>query len=183
MLPLVPLALAAAPYLARVLAGDRAGDTAQAVAQAVQIATGTDDPVQAEATLGADPGVRAALSQRLAEIAVEAERVAAADRQDARARDVTLRQAGQPRRMPAALLAIGGCGAGGGVFAMILGTYLGLPEGGAVMGALIALTMLFAGVVKDAAAFEWGSSVGSRTKDARPLEPEAKAGYRPEPPP
>jgi hypothetical protein len=85
MLPLIPLALTLAPYLARVLAGDRAGAAAQGVAQAVQAVTGTDDPVQAEAALAEAPALRADLSARLAEIALEAERVAAADRADARA--------------------------------------------------------------------------------------------------
>lgn len=83
MLPLIPLALTLAPYLARTLAGDRAGDTAQAVAQVVQAATGTDDPALAEAAL-ADPEARATAMRGLAQIALEQERVAAADRADAR---------------------------------------------------------------------------------------------------
>jgi hypothetical protein len=85
MLPLIPLALTLAPYLTRLLAGDRAGDTAQAVARVVETATGTSDPAQAEAALAADPAARDAVLRGLAEIALEHERVAAADRADARA--------------------------------------------------------------------------------------------------
>lgn len=166
MLPLLPLALAAAPYLTRILAGDRAGAAAQGVAQAVQAVTGTDDPAQAEAALSADPGLRADLSARLAEIALEAERVAAAEMANARSRDVTLRQAGASRRMPSVLVAIGVVGAVASVAAMLVGTTLGLPEGGAVIGALIVITSSFVSIIKDAAAFEFGSSLGSRNKDA-----------------
>lgn len=84
MLPLIPLALTLAPYLTRLLAGDRAGDTAQAVTQVVRSVTGTDDPAAAEAAISADPATREAVLRGLAEIALEHERVAAADRADAR---------------------------------------------------------------------------------------------------
>lgn len=166
MLPLIPLALTLAPYLARLLAGDRAGDTAQAVARVVETATGTSDPAQAEAALAGDPALRADLSAQLAEIAVQRERVAAAEMADARARDVALHQAGIARRMPGVLVGIGVAGAVLTVAAMLAGISLGLPEGGAVMGALIALAVGFLGIVKDAAAFEFGSSFGSRSKAA-----------------
>lgn len=165
MLPLIPIALTLAPYLTRLLAGDRAGDTAQAVAQVVETVTGTDDPAQAAMALQ-DPEKQAAAMRGLAEVALERERVAAAEMADARARDVALHQAGIARRMPGVLVGIGVAGAVLTVAAMLAGISLGLPEGGAVMGALIALAVGFLGIVKDAAAFEFGSSFGSRSKDA-----------------
>jgi type III restriction enzyme len=93
---------------------------------------------------------------------LERERVAAAEMADARARDVALHQAGIARRMPGVLVGIGVAGAVLTVAAMLAGISLGLPEGGAVMGALIAIAVGFLGIVKDAAAFEFGSSFGSR---------------------
>jgi hypothetical protein len=162
MLPLIPLALSLAPYLTRALAGDRAGDTAQAVAQAVQTAAGTDDPAQAEATLAADPGARADLMARLAEIGVEGERIAAADRADARARDLALQQGGHRRILPGAVLLLGTIGAGGAGLALVAG---GLDDGGAAQAAFIQALTVCLGIVVLAAQFEWGSSRGSRIKD------------------
>ncbi len=75
MAPLVALGLTLLPSLTRLLVGERAGDVAATVATAVQQATGTADPAAAEARLAADPAAAAALRLRLAEIALEAERL------------------------------------------------------------------------------------------------------------
>lgn len=77
MAPLVALGISLLPTLARLLAGDRAGEAAAAIAGAVRQATGTDDPGAAEAKLSQDPAAAAALRIRLAEIALEGERLQA----------------------------------------------------------------------------------------------------------
>ncbi|MEN0074954.1 MAG: glycosyl hydrolase 108 family protein [Paracraurococcus sp.] len=73
--PLIALAATVLPELVRLVAGDRAGTVATAVEQAVQAATGTADPVDAKRRLDEDPAAAAALRTRLAEIAVEQERL------------------------------------------------------------------------------------------------------------
>lgn len=72
MLPLVGLAATFVPELIRLVAGDKAGTLAGTVAQAVQDTAGTSDPAAALQRLQADAATRAALQQRLAEIALEA---------------------------------------------------------------------------------------------------------------
>jgi lysozyme family protein len=73
--PLIGLAATLLPEIVRLIAGDRAGSVADSVTQAVRTATGTDDPVQAQARIEQDPQIAAQLRTRLAEIAVEQERM------------------------------------------------------------------------------------------------------------
>lgn len=73
--PLIALAASFLPEIVRLIAGDRAGQATTAVTEAVRIVTGTDDPVAAKARLDGDPQLAANLRTRLAEIAVEQEKV------------------------------------------------------------------------------------------------------------
>jgi len=73
--PLIAIAAALAPEIIRLIAGDRAGTVAGTVAEAVRQATGTDDPAAARAALAADTEKVDALRIRLAEIALEGERL------------------------------------------------------------------------------------------------------------
>ncbi len=75
MAPLLVLGLSILPALTRLLAGDRAGEIAGTVSAAVREVTGTDDPEAARAVLAANPAAADALRIRLAEIALEAERL------------------------------------------------------------------------------------------------------------
>ncbi|MBP0443160.1 glycoside hydrolase family 108 protein [Roseomonas sp. SSH11] len=76
-LPILALAASLAPEIMRLIAGDRAGAVAGTVAEAVRQATGTEDPATARAALAADPAKAEALRIRLAEIALEGERLLA----------------------------------------------------------------------------------------------------------
>jgi hypothetical protein len=84
MAPLLALGLSLLPALTRLLAGDRAGAVAATVTEAVREATGTEDPTAARAALEADPARAAALRTRLAEIALEGERLRAEAAEQAR---------------------------------------------------------------------------------------------------
>ena len=75
--PLIAIAASLAPEIVRLIAGDRAGTVAGTVAEAVRQATGTEDPAAARAALAADPEKANALRIRLAEIALEGERLSA----------------------------------------------------------------------------------------------------------
>jgi hypothetical protein len=75
--PLLALGISVLPALARLVAGERAGQVAATVTEAVREAAGTDDPATARERLEADPAAASALRVRLAEIALEAERLGA----------------------------------------------------------------------------------------------------------
>lgn len=73
--PLIAIATALMPELARLLAGDRAGAAAIHVAEAVRSATGTDDPTEAQRQIDTNPATASDLKIRLAEIALEQARL------------------------------------------------------------------------------------------------------------
>ncbi|MBX9699338.1 MAG: hypothetical protein K2X74_07870, partial [Acetobacteraceae bacterium] len=75
MAPLLALGLSLLPTLTRLVAGDSAGTVAAHVTAAVREVTGTDNPDAARAALEADPAAASQLRIRLAEIALEAERL------------------------------------------------------------------------------------------------------------
>lgn len=77
MAPLLALGLSLLPALTRLIAGDRAGAVAGTVTRAVQEITGTDDPAAARAAVEADPALAGQLRLRLAEIALDGERLQA----------------------------------------------------------------------------------------------------------
>jgi ABC-type multidrug transport system fused ATPase/permease subunit len=72
--PLIAIAASLLPELVRLIAGDRAGTAATQVADAVRTITGADDPAAAQAAL-ADPAKATELRVRLAEIALEQQRI------------------------------------------------------------------------------------------------------------
>jgi hypothetical protein len=72
--PLIAIAASLLPELVRLIAGDRAGTAATQVADAVRTITGTDDPAAAQAAL-ADPAKATELRVKLAEIALEQQRI------------------------------------------------------------------------------------------------------------
>ena len=133
LLALIPLALQLLPQLGRWIGGDTGEDVARAAAGAVQAVTGADTPEAAEAALGANPELRAQLTQRLAEIAAEREaaqqqaqleelRAVLADVASARGQTVTLAQAGSRLAWVPALLTAGLVGMfGAGYFALLFG--------------------------------------------------------------
>lgn len=77
--PLLVVATALLPAIARAVAGDRSGAVASAASQAVAEVTGAQDPEGARARLDLEPGLQGALQIRLAEIAnaADGERLAA----------------------------------------------------------------------------------------------------------
>lgn len=81
--PLVGIAVSVLPGLVKLLTGDGAAASAQRIGQIVEDITGTADPAQARGKLDVDPGTRAALQARLAEIAARQEQQREEQRLDA----------------------------------------------------------------------------------------------------
>lgn len=156
-----------------------AGDKPVAVAeQAIAIAktvTGVDEADAALAILQDDP--ERAAAYRLAVLAAEGELEALflADRQDARRRDIEMHRLGYSNRRADLMIAGDVVGLLACLSAMVYVTWLGVQgaAGGdvnpiimALNGPLGMLTQQFANGLSDAHKFEFGSSRGSKEKDA-----------------
>ena len=189
MLPLIPLAISLVPELIRLIAGDKAGTVATTVANVVSEVTGTADPAEAQAKLAQDPAIIANLRIRLAEIALEAQKVqnAEADQQrqaelatmqaaiqdttDARARMVDLVKAGSPISYAPAIVSVV-VTAGFFLFLIIMlviNKQLDNVTAQIINIAVGALTAGFATVIN----FWLGSSKGSRDKDEAAIRIQA----------
>lgn len=160
-LPLLPLLGAVLPYLvpavAERIAGEPAGDVARKVVEVAQQVTGATEPDAVAQALAADPAIAAQLRTRLAEIELDVIKDDAADRADARARYVVMRDRTTPGL--AFLITAGFFGALG--FAMAFG----LPDAGRepLLVLIGALGTAWANVVS----FYFGTSNGARrTSDA-----------------
>lgn len=179
---MLALALALAPTLASWVGF---GDVATKVVNVMKEMLGTDDPEHAHAAFeGLSADQRIALQVRLAEIATERERnqqqaAAAAmtaqldemrsqmnDIANARARDMEIRKSGGSNMRSNILAGYIMVGIIAVLVMLLLGPRLGLSEGGAIVsGFTIALGVLL-NMLKDVVGFEFGSSRGSRDKDA-----------------
>ncbi len=141
-------------------------DTAEAVAgQVIDIAktvTGKGTVPEAEAALKADPALAIQFKMSVMENDSNLEKAFLADRQNARARDVAIVQAGRYnwRADVLAVLAVGG---------LVLCVYFiardaGLPE--RAVNAIMFVAGVLASAVRDVYGYEFGSSRSSQTKDA-----------------
>lgn len=150
-----------APDLARFIGGDKAGKAAATAVDLARKVTGESDPHRAVEQLQASPEDVLAYQQAVAANEVELSRAHLADVADARARDLSIREANHGRNRRADALA--------GAAVLLLGALVGglffvpIPDGPGrdalliVVGAVVAL-------VKDVYQFEFGSSRGSKEK-------------------
>lgn len=167
---LVPLALQLAglvgPDLVRWVAGDTAGKVAGEVVAIAKQATGTASGEDALEALRADP--QTVLAFREAVLAHEArlEGLYLADRADARARDVELARLGRRNRRADVMVCMDVIGLVACVGAMVY-VKVRLPEASSdILPLLGAIAAYFGLSLRDAHAFEFGSSRGSKDKDA-----------------
>lgn len=175
--PLLALAATVMPEILRTVAGDRAGTAAGHVVEAVRAVTGTDDPAEAKRRLESTPEAAIDLRLRLAEIALEQERLRhqsemeelrlrSADIVDARRTMVESAPAGGPAAWGAPLVsAMVGIGFFGTLIMVVATDYS--PAENQFLGSLLniivgALVAAFTAVVN----FWIGSSESSRSKDA-----------------
>ena len=164
----LPLVTEFAPTLIRRFAGDTAGTVAQAVADTAKQVTGQDVSTPegmkaAQEVLRKDPDLSLKFKESMAEVEVQLEEAYLADRQDARARDVALRTAGDGNVRANVMLAL--------AFVAVLAIALLLvfkPDAAndAVSGFLIGIGGMFARNIGSAFDFEFGSSRGSKEKSA-----------------
>jgi hypothetical protein len=152
-----------APSIIKWLTGsDKAEEAAQKVVDVARVVTGKEDPQEAVQALQADPAMVMQFRQAMAGIEADMDRAYLADRQNARGRDVAFVQAGRwnIRADLLALLSVTGLI----VCVWFVARDSSLPE--RAVNAIMFVAGTLAACVRDVFAFEFGSSRGSREKDA-----------------
>jgi hypothetical protein len=173
MLPLIAAAtkllpfVAAVPEVIRAFGGEKQAAAADRIVGAAQFLTGQADPDRAVDAIAKDPALQAELVKVLSAERLEFERLALADRQGARQRDVEVRKltGGRNRRADVMLIA-----AFVGVIAIAgFVTWISLAgleaKAGLAIGFLTTIGGMFARNIGTAFDFEFGSSRSSRDKD------------------
>lgn len=164
--PLMASALALAelvPPLAHLLGGDRAHAVAKRAVSAAKHITGTDNDLEALKRLQNDTLLLADFQRSILQLEADLERDHLHDRQDARARDVALRQSGDCNTRANIMVVSAALGL---VLCLgVLSCYSNHLPGEAV-GIISTIAGIFGACLKDAYAFEFGSSRGSKEKDA-----------------
>lgn len=152
-----------APSIIKWLTGsDKAEEAAQKVIDVARVVTGKEDAQAAAQALQADPALVMQFRQAMASIERDMDRDYLADRQNARGRDVAFVQAGRwnIRADLLALLSVTGLI----VCVWFVARDSSLPE--RAVNAIMFVAGTLAACVRDVFAFEFGSSRGSREKDA-----------------
>ena len=152
-----------APSIIKWLTGsDKAEEAAQKVIDVARVVTGKEDAQEAAQALQADPALVMQFRQAMAGIERDMDRDYLADRQNARGRDVAFVQAGRwnIRADLLALLSVTGLI----VCVWFVARDSSLPE--RAVNAIMFVAGTLAACVRDVFAFEFGSSRGSREKDA-----------------
>ncbi len=152
-----------APSIIKWLSGsEKAEEAAQKVIDVARVVTGKQDASEAVEAIRADPAVLMQFRQAMAGIEADMDRAYLADRQNARGRDVAFVQAGRwnIRADLLALLSVTGLI----VCVWFVARDSSLPE--RAVNAIMFVAGTLAACVRDVFAFEFGSSRGSREKDA-----------------
>ena len=187
-LPLIPIAVALAreflPELVGKVIGDKSGKVAKVVVDAATGVTGASDPGEALDALRLDTARQHEFRMALLNHEVVLEQLADADRKDARGRDLEMRRLGQDNTRANWMVfadVVGLLGCVGGIVAVgVLQTGTDALSDAAAAALVVQLANLagyFGLSLRDAHQFEFGSSRGSREKDAilAAPAPEAKA--------
>ena len=162
----ISIAMTLAPYapaIVRWLSGsDKAEQAAEQVVAVAQEIAGRNDAAQAAEAIKADPALALQFRQAVLSHEREWDAMYLADRKDARARDTEFVRAGRNnwRADLLALLAVGGLV----ICVWFVARDASLPE--RAVNAIMFVAGVLAAAVRDVYSFEFGSSRGSRDKDA-----------------
>lgn len=153
-----------APTAVRWLTGsEKAEAAAEKVVDIARQVTGEADPQVSLQTLQADPAALMEFRRAISAQEAELDREFLADRQNARGRDIELHQAGYRNTRADIMVALDVVG----LIACLVVIALyreALP--GEVVGIISTVAGIFGACLRDAHQFEFGSSRGSREKDA-----------------
>lgn len=168
--PIIPLALALAefaPLIARWVGGDKSEKVAQQIVDAAKTITGQSDPAKILQSMKADPKLVAQFQHAVLKMEHEREMAVYEDRKNARLRDITFVKA-QKHNIRADIMVVS---AAAGLISCLLTItlYSGTLPGEAV-GIISTVAGIFGSCLKDAYAFEFGASRGSKMKDIQLAE-------------
>lgn len=153
---------------------DTAGAVAAQVIDVAKSVTGKGQGEEALEALKLDPALALQFKTAVLDREADLEKAYLQDRQDARKRDVELARAGLRNKRADIMVALAAFGTAGGLLGMLALGYLkakfpeAISEGvfGALLAQLSTITSFFGLCLRDAFQFEFGSSRGSRDKDA-----------------
>jgi hypothetical protein len=153
-----------APLMARWMGGEGGEKVAHKVVDAAQSITGHKDPLRVLDALKADPKLVMQFQQALLQMDHELEMAGYKDRESARLRDIALASAGRSNlradiMVVSAALGLIGC--------LVTITLYRMKLPGEAVGIISTIAGIFGSCLKDAYAFEFGSSRGSKLKDSK----------------
>lgn len=162
--PFVSALAELSPILGRWIGGEQGEKVAHQAINLAQSITGEQDPLKVLGSLKGDPELLRKFQQALMQMNHELELAAYQDRDNARARDIALAQAGRSN-LRADIMVLS---AALGLISCLLTITLyrtSLP--GEAVGIISTIAGIFGSCLKDAYAFEFGSSRGSKLKDSK----------------
>ncbi len=150
------------PFMAHWLGGDESGKAAHTVADIAQTITGEKDPLRILQSLKENPKLVAEFQQAILKMNLDLEIATYKDRESARLRDISLAQAGR-NNLRADIMVISA--AFGLIACLMTITFYRMSLPGEAVGIISTIAGIFGSCLKDAYAFEFGSSRGSKLKD------------------
>ncbi len=165
--PFFPFAAALSefvPLIGRWINGEQGEKVAHKVVDIAQNVTGEKEASQIFQALKADPQVLIQFQQSVLKLAQELEVADYKDRESARVRDIALANAGRSN-LRADIMVISA--ALGLVACLLTITIYRISLPGEAVGIISTIAGIFGSCLKDAYAFEFGSSRGSKIKDSK----------------
>lgn len=152
------------PLMARWISGEGGEKIAQRVVDVAHSVTGEKDPLRVLQSLKADPKLIVQFQETILKMAHELEMAEYKDRESARHRDIALAQAGRSN-LRADIMVISA--ALGLISCLLTITLYRMSLPGEAVGIISTIAGIFGSCLKDAYAFEFGSSRGSKLKDSK----------------
>lgn len=153
-----------APLIARWVGSEESEKVAHKIVNTAYAVTGEKDPLKVIQSLKADPKLVADFQKAILKMEQEMEMALYKDRENARLRDMALAQAGR-HNLRADIMVISA--ALGLIFCLLTITLYRMSLPGEAVGIISTIAGIFGSCLKDAYAFEFGSSRGSKLKDTK----------------
>ncbi len=166
-LPILTLAHALTefvPLIARWIGGEDGKKMAHQIVDVAHSLTGEKDPLKVVQALKSDPKLVIQFQETILKMAHELEMAEHKDRENARLRDIALAQTGRIN-LRADIMVISA--ALGLISCLVTITLYRMSLPGEAVGIISTIAGIFGSCLKDAYAFEFGSSRGSKIKDGK----------------
>jgi hypothetical protein len=165
--PLIPFAQALAsfaPLIGRWIEGNQGEQVAHKVVDIAQSVTGEKEVQKILQTLKIDPQMLIQFQQGVLKIEQDLEEAEHKDRESARLRDMALTTAGRSNVRADIMVVSAALGL---IFCLVVITLYRTNLPGEAVGIISTIAGIFGSCLKDAYAFEFGSSRGSKLKDSK----------------